>query len=166
MLEKSSAYTRFRGGKVELLRSNMFRVTVDYIYKDILDYKSLEARCEDLLNDFTLGKHYKYDKKSALSGCYYLDCCVKNRKHIICDKGVSGNKFEALLKDTEFEALLYIRMGDNCYPVLLEIAKHADYTITLSHIISFKEFEPFEFCNARTGKKITNAIEFYQEYYE
>ena len=57
------------------------------------------------------------------------------------------------------------RMGDNCYPVLLEMAKHADYTITLSHVISFKKLEPFEFCNARTGKKITNAIEFYQEYF-
>lgn len=56
------------------------------------------------------------------------------------------------------------RMGDNCYPVLFEMAKNADYTITLSHIIDFRRMEPFEFKNARTGKLITNSKEFLQEY--
>lgn len=35
------------------------------------------------------------------------------------------------------------RMGDNCYPILFEMAETADYTITLNHFVPFKE--PFSF---------------------
>ena len=50
------------------------------------------------------------------------------------------------------------RMGDNCYPLLLELAEEKDLYITLCHLIDFRKFEPFKVRNAVTGDIITEPI--------
>ena len=56
------------------------------------------------------------------------------------------------------------RMGDNCYPLLLEMSKTSDYTITLSHWPNLKVCEPFVMANARTGEKMSTYFEFIENY--
>lgn len=56
------------------------------------------------------------------------------------------------------------RMGDNCYPILLEMAKERDYTITLAHWPDLTKCEPFEIVNAVNGKKMTTMLELMKEY--
>lgn len=51
------------------------------------------------------------------------------------------------------------RMGDNCYPLLLEMSKDKDYTITLAHWVNLSEYEPLNILNAETGEILTKAIE-------
>ena len=51
------------------------------------------------------------------------------------------------------------RMGDNCYPVLLAMAKESDYYITLGHWVNFKPWEPFEVRNAENGQILKSALE-------
>lgn len=50
------------------------------------------------------------------------------------------------------------RMGDNCYPILLEISKSCDVTITLSHYVDLQKYEPLDIFNVVTGKHITTAL--------
>ena len=57
------------------------------------------------------------------------------------------------------------RMGDNCYPMLFEMAKTHDYTITLCHFIDFTSIEPIQLKNARTGKVLNSTKEFMFEYF-
>lgn len=56
------------------------------------------------------------------------------------------------------------RMGDNCYPVLFEMAKDHDYTITLCHMMDFRGVANFIFRNARTGKIVNTPVGFVEEY--
>lgn len=56
------------------------------------------------------------------------------------------------------------RMGDNCFPVLFEMAKKRDYTITLCHIVDFSNIKNFVFRNARTGVIINTPEGFIEEY--
>lgn len=86
-----------------LLCSNMFRYTLSE--QDILGSMSKEIACEKVITTLTSSKYYKYEKSYDLCYCYYKDCCAQNRKDK-CDKGLSGEKIEALLVDTEFEYLL------------------------------------------------------------
>lgn len=102
--------TKYKSFEYMLLRSNMFGISEDEIRKDELKYPSLEKACEQLITDITKGKIYTYDKSKALKLCYYADCCSMNRSQIQCDKGLSGNKFRALLINTEFEVLLKIEV--------------------------------------------------------
>ena len=51
------------------------------------------------------------------------------------------------------------RMGDNCYPLLLEMAKMRDITITLCHFVELEEYEPLNIQNVITGEKITTSLE-------
>ena len=66
---------------------------------------SKEIACEKILDRLTKGKYYKYDKTSNLNFYYYKDCCARSRKDK-CDRGLSGDKIEAMLIGTEFEYLL------------------------------------------------------------
>ncbi len=50
------------------------------------------------------------------------------------------------------------RMGDNCYPLLLEIAKNRDVTITLCHYVDLQKYEPLNILNVLTGERITTAL--------
>ena len=50
------------------------------------------------------------------------------------------------------------RMGDNCYPLLLEIAKDRDVTITLCHYVDLQKYEPLDILNVLTGEHITTAL--------
>ena len=86
-----------------ILSSNMFNYSLTD--KDILKYRSKEIACEEILFTLTGGKYYKYDKSSNLNFCYYKDCCMRSRRDK-CDKGMSGDKFEALLRGTPFEYIL------------------------------------------------------------
>lgn len=92
-----------------LLSSNMFKYTLTE--EDILCSVSREIACEKVLDRLTRGKYYKYDKSYNLNFCYYKDCCTRSRKDK-CDRGLPGNKFEAMLKGTEFEYLLSFRAKD------------------------------------------------------
>ena len=58
------------------------------------------------------------------------------------------------------------RMGDNCYPLLLEMAKEKDYTITLAHWVNLKEYEPLDIYDIPTNQKITTALEMMRCYAE
>lgn len=49
-------------------------------------------------------------------------------------------------------------MGDNCYPLLLEIAKDRDVTITLCHYVDLQKYEPLDILNVLTGEHITTAL--------
>lgn len=93
-----------------LLRSNMFKVDREAIYACELEYSSLETACEEMLLNLTKGKAYAYDKSKELKYCYYKPCCMMNREKALCDRGLSGDKFAALLKDTEFECLLKLKV--------------------------------------------------------
>lgn len=96
-----------------LLRSNLFRYQLTE--EDILESMSKEIACEKVIDKLTAGKYYKYSKSSNLNFCYYKDCCAHSRKDK-CDKGLTGNKFEAMLKGTEFEYLLNFRNVQNKKP--------------------------------------------------
>lgn len=56
------------------------------------------------------------------------------------------------------------RMGDNCFPLLLELAKERDLIITLAHWVTMKDFEPFEILDMRTDKILRTALEFADAY--
>lgn len=93
-----------------LLRSNMFGISKEEIFKDEIKYPSLEVACECLLTSITKNKIYSYDKQKYLKPCYYLDCCSMNQSNIQCDRGLSGNKFKALLDGTEFDIFLKVKV--------------------------------------------------------
>lgn len=93
-----------------LLRSNMFKVSVDEIMKDVLLYPSLENKCEALLKEKTKGTIYSYNKSKDLKRCYYVSCCTMDRGRLSCDKGMSGNKYKALLEGTEFDCFLLFKV--------------------------------------------------------
>lgn len=56
------------------------------------------------------------------------------------------------------------RMGDNCYPILLDIAKDRDVTITLCHYVDLRKFEPLNILDVNTGSTIKTALEFMEAY--
>lgn len=97
-----------------LLRSNMFKVPVDEIMKDVLLYPSLENRCEALLKEKTKGTIYSYSKSKDLKRCYYVSCCTMDRGRLSCDKGMSGDKYKALLEGTEFDCFLLFKVVKEC----------------------------------------------------
>lgn len=101
---------KYKSFEYMLLRSNMFNLSEEDIYRDELSYPSLEVACESLLTSLTKGKIYAYDKRKELKPCYYLNCCTMNRNELQCDRGLSGNKIESLLKDTEFDILLKVKV--------------------------------------------------------
>lgn len=100
--------TKYESFEYLLLKSNFFKLHDDVIKKDLLGYVSLEDRCTELLKSITKGKIYAYNKGSAPL-CYFEDCCTMNRSKLQCDKGMSGDKIEAMLLNTDFEFLLKIR---------------------------------------------------------
>lgn len=89
-----------------LLRSNMFRYSLTE--DELLGSVSREIACEKVIDKLTSGKYYKYEKDYNLNYCYYKPCCARKRKDK-CELGLSGDKFEAILKGTEFEYLLSFR---------------------------------------------------------
>ena len=92
-----------------LLQSNLFHITDEEIFdNELLDYLTVERRCTELLKRLTEGTQLQYSK-STLNKCYVEDCCVKDRSHVICDKGMKGCKITSLLKGTKMEFLLVIR---------------------------------------------------------
>lgn len=101
---------KYKSFEYMLLRSNMFNLSEEDICRDELSYPSLEVACESLLTSLTKGKIYAYDKRKELKPCYYLNCCTINRNELQCDRGLSGNKIESLLKDTEFDILLKVKV--------------------------------------------------------
>lgn len=56
------------------------------------------------------------------------------------------------------------RMGDNCVPILMDIAKQKDITITLCHMMHFPE--PFEFFCEPVHKIINDEDEYYNLWVE
>ncbi len=100
--------TKYESFEYLLLKSNFFKLSDDIIKKDLLKYVSLEDRCTELLKSITKGKIYAYNKGSAPL-CYFADCCIMNRSKLQCDKGMSGDKIESMLLNTEFEFLLKLR---------------------------------------------------------
>ena len=111
---KAYIITEYKSFEYMLLRSNMFGIPEDKIHENELMYPSLEQACERLLTDITKGRIYTYDKSKDLKPCYYADCCSLDRSQIQCDKGLSGNKFRALLINTEFEVLLKVEVVQLC----------------------------------------------------
>ena len=105
-----SVVKTYKSFEYMLLRSNMFKVSIEDITKDELMYKSLEDRCTSLLHELTAGKAYAYDKNVKLKSCYTKPCCTVSRKNEMCDRGLIGEKFSALLKGTEFEYLLNLKV--------------------------------------------------------
>lgn len=57
------------------------------------------------------------------------------------------------------------RMGDNCFPLLLELSKEVDLTITLRHFVDLKAYEPFDIINYITGEKVTTTKELIENLY-
>lgn len=88
----------------------MFSISAEDICRDELSYSSLEVACESLLTSLTKDKIYSYDKTKELKSCYYLNCCTMNRSELQCDRGLSGDKIKSLLKDTEFDILLKVKV--------------------------------------------------------
>lgn len=101
---------KYKSFEYMLLRSNMFNISEEDICRDELSYPSLEVACESLLTKITKDKIYTYDKRKELKPCYYLDCCMMNRRELQCDRELSGDKIESLLKDTEFDILLKVKV--------------------------------------------------------
>lgn len=56
------------------------------------------------------------------------------------------------------------RFGDNCIPILMELAAEKDVDITLRHIPKFPNDVPMYILN--TSKTITSYKEFVEEYVE
>lgn len=81
--------------------------------EDITSKSSFEVLCETIIEHITSGKFYRYTK-SSLNMCYASDCCYQKRRLTkdipdMCDRGLSGSKFDSLLLGTEFETLLLLR---------------------------------------------------------
>ena len=55
------------------------------------------------------------------------------------------------------------RMGDNCFPWLLRIAREQDITITLSHSVELTE--PFEMYSIESDRVIKTNLEILRELY-
>lgn len=97
-----------------LLCSNMFKFDFDSLTnEDITSKSSFEVLCETIIEHITSGKFYRYTK-SSLNMCYASDCCYQKRRLTkdipdMCDRGLSGSKFDSLLLGTEFETLLLLR---------------------------------------------------------
>lgn len=91
-----------------VLSSKYFNVTLDYLLDNILLYDSFEKECTTLLESYTKGKIYSYNKGTS-PDCFIRNCCVKDRRHLKCDIGISGDKLEYLLTGTAFEFLLKLR---------------------------------------------------------
>ena len=51
------------------------------------------------------------------------------------------------------------RMGDNCYPLLLEMAEERDITITLCHYVELEKYEPLKIKDVVTGKIVETSLE-------
>lgn len=103
-------FTKYYSFEYMLLKSNMFKFDFDMLNnEDIVRHISYEALCESIMTTLTDGKLYAYGKKQ-INDCYIKDCCCKEQsKNMICDKGLEGDKFEALFKGTEFENILTLR---------------------------------------------------------
>lgn len=86
-----------------LLSSNFFGYTLTE--EDILGSISREIACEKIIDDLTAGTLYRYKKSYNINYCYYKECCAHNRNDK-CDRGLSGDKIEAMFIGTEFEYLL------------------------------------------------------------
>lgn len=71
----------------------------------------------------------------------------------------SGCKALLILLNEPEQIVSGDRMGDNCYPLLLEMAKEKDYTITLDHWVNLNKYEPLNIINAETGELIKTAID-------
>lgn len=89
-----------------LLSSNFFGYTLTE--EDILGSISKEIACEKIIDDLTAGTLYRYKKSYNINYCYYKECCAHNRNDK-CDRGLSGNKIEAMFIGTKFEYLLSTR---------------------------------------------------------
>lgn len=101
-------YPTYESFEYMLLNSNMFN-DVEYDYSNYLQYSSHEDMYTSLLEGITSGKVYSYSKSSDFKTCYYEDCCTVNRKHLNCDRGISGDKMEGLLLGSKFNFLLELR---------------------------------------------------------
>lgn len=88
-----------------LLKSNMFQYYPIDDNDIIINNYDMEAYYTAEIERLTKGTLYSYSKYSELKNCYIKECCSINRKDK-CDKGLSGDKITALLKDTEFAYLL------------------------------------------------------------
>lgn len=86
----------------------------NFVYANITKYQSLEQLYTKRLQDLTKDTLYSYSKsKSKFPLCFYKPCCsVKAYRKELCDKRMeylNKDKFEYLLKGTEFEFLLDLR---------------------------------------------------------
>lgn len=88
-----------------ILRSKFYNKNIDLCGSDMIEYITIERYCTDILEQLSLGKPYTYSK-SKLNNCYTTNCCTKDRKDNICDKGISGDKLKYLFSGTDFEYLL------------------------------------------------------------
>lgn len=57
------------------------------------------------------------------------------------------------------------RMGDNCFPILLDMAKSRDLTVTLCHFVNLKQYEPFDIIDYISGEKVSTVKEFIEHLY-
>lgn len=96
-----------------LYRSNLLRQPEILDLYEILKYKSKESMYEEKLAEVTKGKpyHQKHGKGSELNDCFVKDCTfcekkgkIENKKKVLCTKGLSGNKLQALFKGTKWES--------------------------------------------------------------
>jgi hypothetical protein len=95
-----------------LLKSNIYNYDIDsFIKEHFLEYISIEELSTIKLCELSSGHYYSYSKSTkSFKKCYYEDCCSLKSNKGDCDmrRRLSGDKFEALLKGTEFEYLLDI----------------------------------------------------------
>lgn len=90
-----------------LLRSNMLQVPISE--EEMLSYESSEKYYELLLENVTKGTPFCQAHGGSLKTCYVNACCDKPSEKVNCPMFFHGkDKFVTLLKDTEFEQLLYL----------------------------------------------------------
>ncbi len=72
----------------------------------------------------------------------------------------SGSKALLLLWNRSDLLISGDRMGDNCVPILMDIAEKKDITITLCHAMKFPE--PFKFFCEPVHRMVNNYHDFYE----
>lgn len=76
----------------------------------------------------------------------------------------TGCKAVILMQMMENPYIYGTRCGDNCVPLILDIAEIKDVTLLLHHCMHFPE-AGFQLIMKDSGKKITTQREFVDEYY-
>lgn len=124
----------------------------------VSDYFNAVYEPEWLNSDFAKRAIKQIDKSEHIDGDY-----IKDYQGIgMSARGLStGCKALILLYNESDLEICGERLGDNCFPLLFELASKKDIHITLSHLPILQE--PFEFIVTNSNKKVSTMREFAKE---